>query len=277
MVNEEKISRGLEDLQKATVYWKLRADGAYFLSGYSLLQPVIFENQDAIVKIALNGKKPAGISLLTCWNGNHAVKIFEHRENALLMERAKGKRSLKDMVLTGREDEANDIICDVVKNLHRAGCHETPELVPLAEKFRSLTAAAENHGGIFETCQQTAQGLLSDPREIVALHGDIHYDNIVDAGQRGWLAIDPKGYLGESGFDYANIFCNPDISVAGSAERLSKQSARIAHTAGIERKRLLQWIIAWSGLMAAWMLEDKENPALPKAVAEHALQELNGG
>ncbi len=37
------------------------------------------------------------------------------------------------------------------------------------------------------------------------------------AGPRGWLAIDPKGLIGERGFEYANLFRNPDAEVALSA------------------------------------------------------------
>ncbi|MEY1662219.1 aminoglycoside phosphotransferase family protein [Isoalcanivorax beigongshangi] len=34
--------------------------------------------------------------------------------------------------------------------------------------------------------------------------------SVLDFGPAGWLAIDPKELRGEHGFDYANIFCNPD-------------------------------------------------------------------
>ena len=112
------------------------------------------------------------------------------------------------------------------------------------------------------------------PRDIVALHGDIHYDNILDSGHRGWLAIDPKGVIGERGFDYANLFCNPTIEVATSPTRLPRAIPMVATRAGLEPQRLLRWIIAWSGLMAAWMLEDAEEPTLPLSVAESATAHL---
>jgi streptomycin 6-kinase len=51
--------------------------------------------------------------------------------------------------------------------------------------------------------------LLAEPREVGVLHGDLHHGNVLDFGVRGWLAIDPKGLLGERGFDFANIFTNP--------------------------------------------------------------------
>jgi streptomycin 6-kinase len=60
--------------------------------------------------------------------------------------------------------------------------------------------------------QSVANVLLSSPQDEVVLHGDLHHGNILDFGTRGWLAIDPKGLLGERGFDYANIFTNPDLA-----------------------------------------------------------------
>jgi len=45
---------------------------------------------------------------------------------------------------------------------------------------------------------------------------------------------------------------------------------------GIPLERLLRWVIAWSGLMASWMLEDREDPKLPVLVGELAIRELTG-
>jgi streptomycin 6-kinase len=82
--------------------------------------------------------------------------------------------------------------------------------------------------------------------------------------------------VGERGFDFANLFCNPDLTIAGSPERLSKQARLIARMTGIPLERLLRWVIAWSGLMASWMLEDREDPKLPVLVGELAIRELTG-
>lgn len=49
---------------------------------------------------------------------------------------------------------------------------------------------------------------------MAVLHGDLHHGNVLDFGPLGWLAIDPKGLHGESGFDYANILSNPDRASA---------------------------------------------------------------
>ena len=122
--------------------------------------------------------------------------------------------------------------------------------------------------------------LLAEPREEVVLHGDVHHDNILDFGTRGWLAIDPNRLRGERGFDYANIFCNPDIgdpsqaAVATVPERFASRLAIVASRSGIERRRLLLWITAWTGLSAAWLIADGESPVVDLRIGELAAAEL---
>ena len=151
---------------------------------------------------------------------------------------------------------------------------DAPEaLCPLTQWFRELEPAAARHGGILLKAAAAARHLLATSQEVVALHGDIHHGNILDFGARGWLAIDPKGLLGERGFDYGNIFCNPR-EMATAPGRLSRQASIVAEASGLDRTRLLQWILAYAGLSAAWFLNDGEDAELPLAVGEAAAAEL---
>ena len=45
--------------------------------------------------------------------------------------------------------------------------------------------------------------------------------------------------------------------------------------ASLDRKRLLQWILAWGGLSAAWKINDHIAPETPVGVAEMAAAELS--
>jgi streptomycin 6-kinase len=107
------------------------------------------------------------------------------------------------------------------------------------------------------------------------LHGDIHHDNILYFGERGWLAIDPKGLTGERGFDYANLFCNPDRATATDPVCFQRRIEVVAEAAGFDRKRLLQWVLAWAGLSAAWLLKDRMPAETPLGVAKLAAAELD--
>jgi len=86
--------------------------------------------------------------------------------------------------------------------------------------------------------------------------------------------------IGERGFDYANIFTNPDLSdptlrVATLPERFQQRLTLVTEKSGIERRRLLHWIIAWCGLSAVWFIEDGLSPEIDFRVAELAIAELD--
>jgi len=48
----------------------------------------------------------------------------------------------------------------------------------------------------------------------------------------------------------------------------------MAEAAGLDRGRLLRWILAWTGLSAAWHLEDGESAEIALTVARLAAAEL---
>jgi streptomycin 6-kinase len=191
------------------------------------------------------------------------------------LERAVAGISLAKFARTGRDDEASRIICAAVAELHAPGSLPPPDLVSLTEWFEALQPAAAVHGGILRRSAETASELLATQRNVTVLHGDIHHDNILDFGPRGWLAIDPKGLRGERGFDYANLFCNPDHGTATLPGRLAERVELVAEAAALEPARLLRWILAWAGLSAAWLIDDGMSPQGALRVAELAEAELN--
>lgn len=235
--------------------WDLAADGTQIVTHTSSLLPVSFNGRAAMLKVATDPKEKLGANLMMWWNGEGAAKVFEHFGDAILMERATGNRSLFEMAEHGQDDEASAIICTATARLHQTRKQQSPKLLPLAHWFNAILERPRE--GIFADCARAAELLLREPRDVCSLHGDIHHANILDFGNRGWLAIDPKGVIGERTFDYANIFCNPNHHIATTAGRLERQLQVIASSADLEETRLLHWILAWAGLSATWLIEDK--------------------
>ncbi|WEK49281.1 MAG: aminoglycoside phosphotransferase family protein [Candidatus Kaistia colombiensis] len=254
--------------------WSLIPDGAPILTHSSRLLPVRRGGEALMLKLSHAEEERFGGLLLEWWGGEGAVRVVDHHDDALLMERATGPISLADMARRGEDDAASRILCAVAARLHAPRATLPPALIPLETWFRSLFAAAPGQGGLLAEAAATARSLLAEPREVGVLHGDLHHENVLDAGSRGFLAIDPKRLRGERGFDFANIFCNPDAAVALAPGRLARQASLIAAEAGLERRRLLQWILAYSGLSAAWHDEDGSDPKLALAVVERARAEL---
>lgn len=256
--------------------WGLAPDGEPINTHSSRLLPVIYRGEKAMLKVAIETEEQFGGLLMAWWDGDGAARVFQHEQPALLMERAEGPQSLHAMAKDGRDDEASRVLCGVAARLHATRDKPLPELIPLERWFAELDPAAAKFGGILPEAAAVARALLADQRDISTLHGDLHHDNVLDFGARGWLAIDPKRLVGERAFDFANIFCNPDFEVAAAPGRLARQVKIVAQAADLEPRRLLQWILAYAGLSAAWIMNSgtEERLDIDLAVAELAAQAL---
>lgn len=254
--------------------WELTPDGEPIITRTSRLLPVRSGGTSAMLKIALVDEERIGGRLMNWWNGHGAARVMAHDENAILMERAEAGTSLADFARS-RDDDASRIICAVLGQLHAPRDQPPAALVPLTDWFEPLRAAAEARAGLFGIAAAKASDLLAGQQDIVALHGDMHHGNVLDFGPRGWLAIDPKGLIGDRYFDYANIFCNPDHEIATRPGRLSRQIGVVAEAAHLQHSRLLAWVVAWAGLSAAFFLDDGLPPNGALAVAELAAVELS--
>ena len=259
------------------VRWKLAQDGEAITTGRSgsLLLPVLCDGARAILKIAADEEEKRGGAMMDWYAGCGAAKVLANDGPALLLERLGGQQDLSAMARSGRDDEATEIICSVVGKLHTPRARVPPaSLVPMSVWFRSLDPAARRYGGILTKCASAASDLLAQPQSVVPLHGDIHHGSILDGGERGWLAIGPKGVIGERGFDYANLFRNPEAGLAGGPGRLQRRVEIVARTASLEPKRLLTWILAYAGLGAAWTLDSGGQDEAGLAIASIAAAEL---
>jgi len=245
--------------------WGLTADGAAIVTPSSKLLPVRRAGEPAMLKAAMHPEETLGQRLLGWWDGAGAVRLLEAEDDAVLLERAIGERSLADMARSDRDDEAMAILCDTAGRLHAARPQPPPTtLVPLERWFRELQPGAAKHGGVLQKSLAVSRTLLAQQQEVRPLHGDIHHDNVLDGGARGWLAIDPKGVLGDRGYDYANMICNPWGASFLEPARIDHRVDLVAERSGLGRTRLLRWLLAYAGLSAAWTLYgDWEGDARP--------------
>jgi streptomycin 6-kinase len=152
------------------------------------------------------------------------------------------------------------LLCETAARLHARRGAPVPDLHPLETWFQPLLDFSDPPDWLRKSAA-TARQLLSAQPAIAPLHGDLHHDNVLDFGARGWKAIDPHGLLGERVFDYANIFTNPDLSdpqrpLATLPGRFEARLTIVTRRAGIAPADLLRWIVAWTGLSAAWFLDD---------------------
>jgi streptomycin 6-kinase len=273
------------DVGRWLVEWRLEPDGAPFSTPSSVLAPVRFAGAPAMLKIARVEEELVGNRVMAWWDGNGAAPVLRHDGEALLLERAQGSRSLAAMAVAGRksDDDATRILCVMAARLHAAtGTAGAPPAGPrsLEDWFRDLFVYSQGTTGFYARAARIARELLAVPRDVVVLHGDLHHGNVLDFGVHGWRAIDPKGIIGDRGFDFANILCNPDGEVAMRRGRLERQVGVIADAAGLAPDRILRWTVAWCGLSTTWFVLDNQPPDHTLRIglaAERLLARHSGG
>ena len=140
-------------------------------------------------------------------------------------------------------------------------CAAPDGLTPLRDWFRSLFAH-RSELPILARCADVARRLLAEPREVIVLHGDLHHDNVLH-GSRGWLAIDPKGLLGERTYEVANLLGNPwpHGEIVHQTDRMLRLSTLYASRLDLDPRRVLGFALAHAGLSASWSLEDGSDPS----------------
>ncbi len=218
-------------------------------------------HQDGIAALKLlsplGEKDEAGGAIaLQYFAGRGAVRLLEKDDHAQLMHYADG-RFLKEL----KDAAATEIACEVIALLHGRQEPLPVSLPSMQANFRALLA--------HEGCSMLAEGarlarqLLASEREIVVLHGDLHHKNILACSTNGWLAIDPKGLIGERSYDFANLFYNPDDhpELLESLPRIQELAGKFSRFFQIEQKRILEFAFAYGCLSSAWALEDGQDPS----------------
>ncbi|ODT06957.1 MAG: 3'-kinase [Mesorhizobium sp. SCN 65-20] len=203
-----------------------------------------------------------GAHYLSWRDGIGAIRLLGFEGRDMLLEYA-GDRLLTDELNEHGDRHATDIANEVMARLlSRSDAPPPTDLQPLRERYASLfkKAKADRAAGLesaYVDAADIAVRLLSDPHDMRVLHGDLHHDNIL-LGERGWLAIDPKGLIGDPAFDAANLFYNPlyrhDLSL--DPERIAYMAETFARTLGQRPDAVLDHAIAWGCLSSSWHAED---------------------
>lgn len=105
------------------------------------------------------------------------------------------------------------------------------------------------------------QWLLDSMRHEYLCHGDLHLENILQH-QDEWVAIDPKGIIGEMAFEAAafDLIREDESHAVNITLIINQRIIELAKTLEIEEKRLTAWIFLRIMLSIQWFIEDSGNP-----------------
>lgn len=213
------------------------------------------------------------IAALRLWDGDGAARLLEadRAVGALLLERA-APGTMLTAVAAQDDDAATDIAAHMLERLWRP----VPEHHGLCQLDnwcvaydRTRDALARGAGGfpaaLFRQADAVRHDLLADTVIPTVLHGDLHHYNILRARRAAWLAIDPKGLVGDPHFDICQFFRNPHaVSPAVNRRRLDRFCTEL----GLDRERARAWCLVHAMLDACWDFEDGRSWARAVAHAE---------
>ncbi|MFD7778833.1 aminoglycoside phosphotransferase family protein [Streptomyces sp. NPDC059753] len=107
---------------------------------------------------------------------------------------------------------------------------------------------------VVQAAATTFRDLGRDQPETL-VHGDLHFGNVLQAEREPWLAIDPKGYVGDPAYDaitllrsrFEDLLAAEDLNAA-----LVRRLAIFADAAEIDRERARRWAQARAVMDAHW-------------------------
>lgn len=216
--------------------------------------------------------------VLKVFDGKGMVRVCEYVEGAVLLEKLDPGTSLSELSLSGRDEEATEILAAVIQRLShpRKTSKAFTTVEDLGEGFRRYLASGGNQipNGLAAQAHHIYTELCASQRDVRLLHGDLqHYNVLFDSG-RGWIAIDPKGVMGEVEYEIGAALRNPyeRPELLAAPETVERRIKSYAARLKLDADRILLWAFAQAVLSVVWSVEDGDavdvnNPALILASA----------
>ena len=208
---------------------------------------------------------------LRAFNGRGSVRLLGADPDAglLLLERLRPGAVLTALADEAHDDAATTIAAAVMRGLRRPAPpgHDFPTVADWGKGFARLRARFGGGTGPLpqarvEEAESLFAELLASSAPAVLLHGDLHHDNILSAERQPWLAIDPKGVVGEPAYEVGALLRNlwPDRHAHRNPARLLERRARqLAEELELDLARVRGWAVAQAVLSAVWSVEDNND------------------
>lgn len=246
--------------------WSLVVENPFPNLSYNYVAPCISraDGSSAVLKIGLPEENDSVIfgeaKFLKILGGKGAVTLlrFDADYRALLLERLLPGENLKRLCVVD-DERATRIAAEILRQI---------KCEPPKGEFRTLESWIENFQKAVPTscaadwvkkAQDYYAELLAASNEQRLLHGDFHHQNILSARREPFLAIDPKGIVGDIGFEVSVFLNNPRgwLLTRPDARAISNRRIEIfAEAFAIEPSNLRKWAYAEAVLSAWWTIED---------------------
>ena len=206
--------------------------------------------------------------VLRAFGGDGAVRVYEAETGAVLLERLEPGEQLVNV----EDEEATKILAQVMAKLaHHAPPTECPTVADWGRGFdRYLLSGNQQipHELVHEA-RDLYRHLAATQRTTMLLHGDLQHYNVLFDRDRDWVAIDPKGVVGELEYEVGALIRNPvqHPELFANPATIKRRLETLTALLHLDHSRALAWSFAQAVLSAIWDVEDnhqlkRNNPAL---------------
>jgi streptomycin 6-kinase len=251
---------------------------------YNYVAPAtLSDGREAVLKIGFpNPELATEIEALRLFGGRGSVLMLDAdaAKGILLLERLRPGGNLEALP----DAEAISIACRVMRKLWRPAPakHSFPTVGKWAKGLQRLRQAFDGGCGPFprsliESAERLFSELISTSGKSFLLHGDLHHGNILSAQRQPWLALDPKGVIGETVYEVGALLRNPLPQLLEQPDTLRVLTRRVDQLAEelcFARERILGWGMSQAVLSAWWSYEDHGQGWEPAIAVAQILQEL---
>jgi streptomycin 6-kinase len=249
----ERVSRRVQ-AWNITVEHTAGTPGAVIVFGTRGDEPVVMK------VFRSHGDEWGSGEVLRAFAGEGMVRLLNHADGAVLLERLTPGTSLADVAVDD-DERATGILIDVMQRL---SSRTIPDGVPSVEEWGkgfvryATTQDVRVPRPLLESAQRVYQHLCATQAAAGLLHGDLHHFNVLTDKVRGWTAIDPKGIVGEQAYETGAALRNPWGSSEIFTDRsvIVRRASRFAKELSLDEGRVLGWAFAQAVLSAVWAIED---------------------
>ena len=246
--------------------WLLKVAKPFPNLSYHFVAPCVLQDKsEAVLKLAIPEKKSPIFNekkILEIFNGEGAVRVlrFDERFYALLLEKLTPGENL--VKICQKDDaQSNFIAIQVLQRLLTKTTTEKNDF-PLLKDWVSGLQNAEKPSFAPEFVKKAREfldELIASSNKSFLLHGDLHHQNILSATREEFLAIDPKGIIGDIGFEISTFLNNPRGWVLSHPERekiIENRLEQFSEAFEIEPRDLQKWAFSEAVLSAWWTFEE---------------------
>lgn len=206
-------------------------------------------------------------AVLTFFKNHGAVDLIDFCDGALLLKKCSPGNSLMDF-FPRDEQKSVEIAADVIKNLRSASKKQEifSDFVSLDTILKDLDQPSNINENYLNKAKKFAEFLQKTSCEKVAMHGDLHHDNIIyDGTENRWKVIDPFGVVGDSVYEFASFMINPIDKIWKRSDAVSLVDERVcmfSQIANIDPLRLKQWSFVKAVLCLIWTAKTENQDRL---------------